>query len=70
MPEIRYYVVRQTREVRVRVEVKHPDDSYEAAAIEASDQAFSHPTEPELAMAKGVVGLPTIVHTEILKTRA
>lgn len=66
MPAIRYYMVRQTREVRVRVAV---DEHPESAALEAADQAFSHPTEPEKAEAKGVMGLPRIIHTEIVATR-
>jgi hypothetical protein len=67
MPAIRYFVVCQTRKVKVSV-VPTPSESYEQAALRVAHEAFENPGQPGEGMQPGVHGMPEIVTTTIQKS--
>lgn len=67
MPSVRYYTVRQTREVRVRVTPER-DESYEQAALRVSTDALENAGDFGEGMNHGMIaGMPKIVETNITR---
>lgn len=58
MPEIRQYLVTQTREVKVTAE-------NEVKALHAATVAFENPGQPDEGMSQGVHGMPKITNAHV-----